>query len=66
MKYLYTANDCPKCVKLKLDLRIKNEPYEERSAERIKNPLDEIDRDALIQASMQNMELPVVVETEEP
>ena len=34
----------------------------ERNADRIKQPEDEIDREALVQASMQNMELPVEVD----
>lgn len=36
--------------------------YQERDSARIKSPEDDIDREALVQASMQNMELPVEVD----
>ena len=61
MKYIYTSPDCPKCEALKKKYRDQGVSYEERSADLIKNPGDNIDREALIQASMQNMELPVEV-----
>lgn len=59
--YIYTADDCPKCVKLKKEFTEKGIAFEERSADRIKNQQDYIDKEALIEASMNNMELPVVV-----
>lgn len=62
MIYLYTNQNCPKCEKLKEKYKLENTQYVERDASRIKTPEDEIDREALIQASMQNMELPVVVD----
>ncbi|MDR4508825.1 MAG: hypothetical protein MRJ65_11425 [Candidatus Brocadiaceae bacterium] len=62
MKYIYTAQDCPKCETVKENYRTKGVQFIERNAERIKQPEDEIDREALIQASLQNMELPVEVE----
>lgn len=62
MLYLYTNQDCPKCEKLKEKYRLENTQYVERDASRIKTPEDEIDQEALIQASLQNMELPVVVD----
>lgn len=62
MIYIYSSDLCPKCEKAKNDYETRNIPYTERSADRIKAPEDEIDRDALIQASLQNMELPVIVE----
>ena len=62
MKYIYTAEDCPKCESLKKKYKVNGVQYEERSADRIKQPEDEIDREALVQASMQNMELPVEVD----
>ena len=62
MKYIYTAEDCPKCDSLKKKYKANGVRYEERSANRIKQPEDEIDREALVQASMQNMELPVEVD----
>ena len=62
MKYVYTADNCPKCTTLKNKLKSEGTPYEERSADRIKNPQDKIDQEALINGSIQNMELPIVVE----
>lgn len=62
MKYLYTAEDCPKCETLKEKYRADGIRFVERNAERIKQPEDDIDREALVQASMQNMELPVEVD----
>ena len=62
MKYIYTAEACPKCESLKKKYKANGVRYEERSADRIKQPEDEIDREALVQASMQNMELPVEVD----
>lgn len=61
MKYLYTAQDCPKCETLKKKYRSDGVQFVERNADRIKQPEDEIDQEALVQASMQNMELPVEV-----
>ena len=61
--YIYTAENCPKCDALKRQLReVGKNMYVERSADRIKAPVDKIDRDALIEASMNNMTLPVIVE----
>ena len=62
MKYIYTAEDCPKCASLKKKYKTEGVRFVERSADRIKQPEDEIDREALVQASMQNMELPVEVD----
>ncbi len=62
MKYIYTSTECPKCDKLKKKYKTDGVQFVERSADRIKQPEDEIDREALVQASMQNMELPVEVE----
>ncbi len=62
MIYIFTADDCPKCVALKAEYTQKGIVFEERSAERIKKCEDEADREALIQGSMQNMVLPIVVE----
>ncbi len=61
MKYLYTAQDCPKCETLKKKYGTDGVQFVERNADRIKQPEDEIDQEALVQASMQNMELPVEV-----
>ncbi len=62
MKYIYTAPDCPKCESLKKKYRVEGIQFVERESDRIKQPEDEIDREALVQASMQNMELPVEVD----
>ncbi|OOP57558.1 MAG: hypothetical protein AYP45_02600 [Candidatus Brocadia carolinensis] len=61
MIYLYTAENCPKCEILKKKYRAEGIRFVERNANRIKQPEDEIDQEALVQASMQNMELPVEV-----
>lgn len=61
MIYLYTAENCPKCEILKKKYRTEGIRFVERNADRIKQPEDEIDQEALVQASMQNMELPVEV-----
>lgn len=59
--YIYTSENCPKCHKQIAEWKSQGIQFEERSADRIKILEDEIDREALIQASMQNMELPVIV-----
>lgn len=62
MKYIYTSNQCPKCDALKKRYNEFGIAFIERIADRIKAPEDDIDREALIQASMQNLALPVIVE----
>lgn len=62
MKYIYTSENCPKCQTLKEKYLKEKTIFEERSANRIKSPQDDIDQEALIQASMQNNSLPVIVE----
>ena len=62
MKYIYTSDCCPKCVALKEKYDCECIEYQERDSARIKSPEDDIDREALVQASMQNMELPVEVD----
>ena len=61
MLYLYSMENCPKCEKLKAKFNKEGITFEERSSDRIKKPEDEIDQEALIEASMNNMEMPVVV-----
>ena len=56
--------NCPLCKKVKEDYKKRGIVYIEREASRIKSPIDEIDREAFVQASMQNMELPVEVNIE--
>jgi arsenate reductase-like glutaredoxin family protein len=62
MIYLYTNENCPKCEDLKQLYKQTGVRYIELSANRLKTPENEIDREALIEASMRNMELPVIVE----
>ncbi len=62
MHYIYTSMDCPKCTMLKAEYVKNNIPFEERDADRIKAPQDDIDREALINSSLGNMELPIEVE----
>ncbi|MDR4505349.1 MAG: hypothetical protein MRK01_11250 [Candidatus Scalindua sp.] len=65
MKYIYTAVDCPKCETLKEKYRTEGVEYVERDAERLKKPSDdrdEIDVEAFVQLSMQNMVLPVEID----
>lgn len=62
MIYIFTATDCPKCVALKAEYTQKGIAFEERSAERLKKPEDLIDQEGLVEASFNNMTLPVVIE----
>jgi hypothetical protein len=64
MKYLYTAPDCPRCVKRKKELSLQGIVYEEREGSRLTNPAnhDDIDVDAFVKLSQQNMVLPVEVD----
>lgn len=62
MKYIYTSDCCPKCISLKEEYKKSGILFVERDALRIKSPEDSIDLEALINASMQNMELPVEVD----
>jgi len=62
VKYIYTAENCQKCETLKKKYRVEGVRFVERNADRIKQPEDEIDREALVQASIQNMELTVEVD----
>ncbi|GAX62078.1 Pprimosomal protein N' (replication factor Y) - superfamily II helicase [Candidatus Scalindua japonica] len=65
MKYIYTAPDCPKCESLKESYKMQSIEFVERDAERLKNPAhdrDDIDIEAFVQLSMQNMVLPVEID----
>ena len=64
MKYVYTESGCHKCEELKTQLRKEGIMFVERHASRIKALGDAADREALIVASMQNMELPVAFDFE--
>ncbi|MEE9259974.1 MAG: hypothetical protein V3U40_02535 [Candidatus Scalindua sediminis] len=64
MRYIYTAPECPKCESLKERYKTQGLEYIERDADRLKNPTidrDDIDVEAFVQLSMQNMILPVEV-----
>jgi glutaredoxin len=64
MRYIYTAPECPKCESLKDKYITQGVEYIERDADRLKNPAidrDDIDVEAFVQLSMQNMVLPVEV-----
>ncbi len=65
MKYIYTKPDCPKCVAKKEEFTANGIEFVERDSDRLKNPAvdrDQIDVDAFVQLSMQNMMLPVVID----
>lgn len=62
MKYIYTAENCPKCLIQKEKWNEKGIKYEERDASRLKFPTDKVDQEALIEAAFQNEVLPVIVE----
>ena len=62
MYFVYTKEDCPACEKVKSKLTAEGTKFVERDASRLRSLEDEIDKEALVEASMQNMELPVVVE----
>ncbi len=65
MKYIYTKPMCSACVKLKQVYDTQGVEYVERDADRLKNPMDdvdEIDKIAFTQLAMQHMVLPVEVE----
>ncbi len=67
MKYLYSALNCPRCEKRKTELRDQSIAFVERDADRLKKPADDkddIDVEAFVQLSMQNMILPVEVDSE--
>jgi glutaredoxin len=69
MKYIYTRELCPACIKLKkkwnADGLLKGIDYQERDAGRLSIPADDrdsIDEEALVQLVMNNNQLPVIVE----
>lgn len=62
VKYIiYTSPNCPRCLVQKEKWNDEGIIYEERDSDRIKNHQDEFDRDALIEASMNNLELPTIL-----
>jgi len=58
---IYTAPNCTKCEAQKKKWNAEGIAYEERSADRIKNHEDGYDKEAHVEASMNNMELPVII-----
>lgn len=58
---IYTAPNCHKCEAQKEEWFNFGIEYEERDSSRIKNHQDEYDKEALVEASMNNMELPVII-----
>lgn len=62
MIYVYTTPNCLRCDNVKAKLKANKSIFEERSSDRIKSPQDEIDREAMIEASFINMQLPIVIE----
>lgn len=58
---IYTSPECPKCEAQKKQWDAEGIGYVERDSDRIKNHQDEWDSEALVEASMGNMELPVIV-----
>lgn len=64
MKYIYTKDICSACIELKAKYDSDGTKYEERDADRLKNPandVDDIDKIAFAQLAAQNMALPVEV-----
>ncbi len=64
MRERYTEPECQKCESLKDKYITQGLEYIERDEDRLKNPAidrDDIDVEAFIQISMQNMVLPVEV-----
>lgn len=64
MLYIYTAPNCPRCHDLMRDYDLQGIKYRERSGDRLKTPADdrdEIDVDAFVKLSRQNMIFPVEV-----
>lgn len=65
MIYLYTAPDCPACDKRKAELVANGIEHTIRDSSRLTAPQgnqDDIDKDAFVQLSMNNMRVPVEVE----
>ncbi len=65
MKYIYTSPYSPKLDALKESYKTQSIEYVERDADRLKDPAhdrDDIDVDAFVQLSMQNMVLPVEID----
>lgn len=67
MKYIYTKDMCSACTELKEKYDSEGIKYIERDGDRLKTPAidrDDIDLDAFVQLSIQNMVFPVEIEHE--
>ena len=65
MKYIYTMPMCGACLKLKKKYIRDGVKYIERDGKRLTDPpgdIDNIDRDAMMRLSMNNMVFPIEVE----
>lgn len=67
MKYIYTKEMCSACHDLKKHYKELGIEYEEREADRITNPQDDIDKDMFIKIaqegkSLNPIELPVEID----
>lgn len=64
MIYIYTKDKCGDCIELKQGYEAEGIKYIERDADRLKNPMgdvDDIDKMAFAQLASQNMVFPVEV-----
>ena len=62
VRYIYSMKDCPKCDKLKNQLREEHATFIERSGERLSGDtriMDNIDKEAHLKLQMQNLTFPV-------
>lgn len=65
MKYIYTKDLCGACIDLKSKYKEQGIEFIERDGNRLSNPgddRDEVDQEAFVQLSMQNMIFPVEVD----
>jgi glutaredoxin len=62
--FIFTAEDCPRCERIKKEWKDNNYDFEERSADRLKSPgidHDEIDQEGFVSLAQNNMQLPAIV-----
>jgi len=68
IKYIYTMPFCSECIKLKKKYKEEGIDFIERDGSRLKNipiDVDDIDRQAMVVLSMQNLTFPVEVEVQD-
>lgn len=63
MIYLYGNEECSNCKKKEQEFKEAGVEFIKRDASRMKTPEDEIDLEALVIGSMQNLSLPIIVDT---